>query len=149
MNVFMPTAPAPQPQSTPQSQAATPPGQTSGPSGTVPPEAVKPAQQTQAENKSRNSTAFAGKGAGAGSQDVLAPRAMPDDRPQDAAPVSILNAKVADQSPQPIAGMQEDQPPPPSPSEQMDARSDDTPDRPPVKLPDPLPTSPFLKPAWV
>lgn len=153
MNVFSPIAPVTQPTPSTQTTTQQPLGQTAAPSGAVAPEAVKPTQQTNAEIASRDATAYAGKGAGAGAQDSPnQPRALLTEtgkRPPDAAPASVLSARMSETDPSP------EKPDPPEVNSkrrefvfnQADPDAEKLLPRPPLKLPDPLPTSPFLKPS--
>lgn len=106
------TAPASQPAAQQPTAAAAQPMTTP----TEMRDAVQPSQEAQAQTPNRDSTAYAGYGAGAGDQQTA--------RPPEAAPSSILAAQV-----------------------EVDPETADLLPKPPPKLPDPLPTSPFLKPS--
>ena len=90
--------------------------------------AIQPTAQTQAGSDKGDSTAFSGSNAGRGNGNqantvaLIQTRSAPA-RPGDATPNSVINAQAQDSMPLPDFGS----------------------NMPKVAMPDPLPTSPFLK----
>lgn len=107
---------------------AEPPGQTASAMRDIGPEAVAPTRQSVTEPLVRDGTAFAGMGAGAGGDTALGPvkalTSRGESRPPDAAPRSVINAQAEQATP-------------------ASALPDGIAEAP--EMPDPLPTSPFLK----
>ncbi len=143
------------PQQPPPTSGAPGPAGVDAPAPTAAgPAAVQPSARSGAQNNSGSSTSYSGSGAGAGGS-AAQQRLGPSSRlvsPTDAAPASIVSAQVATQAPMddstasqtglpsgrrdsaPIDGWKQ-------PADVTEFRRSET----ARELPDPLPTSPFLK----
>ncbi|MEP5732157.1 MAG: hypothetical protein ABJL67_22610 [Sulfitobacter sp.] len=133
MSVLLLTNPFAHQQSHPPAEMTVSTGPGVSPGQSAGPHAVHPSQQSNVYNRGDSATSYRGSGAGAGGTAARAPVHFASNltRAPDADRTSVVNAQTADRSEFP----------------ETDDAAPTLTIAPVPELPDPLPTSPFLKPS--